>query len=178
MSFKWDDGMDDGRMPPLPEQGIKLVADDWENLSAWLALREHAELQPCRYVLSHGSYREADPALLVSSLLARNALLTEVATSAISGMGNAKLLEGKGFWPQADKYNRGVTSFLWKLATDCLGIINLFLVEDEESLQCLYQACERELRNIGDDSDVVRAAQERVRRGLRNARSSALQLLG
>lgn len=142
MNLEWDDE-DDGRVPALPEQGIDLLADDWSNVSAWHALREHAELQPCRFVLTQGTYRAADPALLTTSLLARNALLTDVASSAISSMGNSSLLEARGFWPSAVRPNNGVSSYLWKMVADCIALINSFLVEDEESLQCLCHACER-----------------------------------
>lgn len=173
----WDD--DNGRMPDLPEQGAKVVAQDWDDIttSAWFALREHAEVRSCQFVLSKGTYRRADPSRLAASLLARNALLTQVATGAISSMGNSWLLEGKGFWPRSEKPNSGVPSHLWKMATACIELINSFLVEDEESLQCLYCACERELRNAAGDMEVILAAQERIRLCLRNARSQVLAAL-
>lgn len=168
----WDDEVEVEQA--LPEPGTKLLADDWQNGAAWHVLRGHAERDACRYVLSNGSYREADPALLTGSLLARNALLTQVSTSALRGIGNSGLLEQKGFWPKPDETGRDVSSLLWKMACDCLAIINSFLVEDEESLQSLYQACDRELMKGGSQSEIAKVAQGRVRLGLRNAGSDVL----
>jgi hypothetical protein len=173
VDLKWDDE-EDGRMPALPEQGVNLLADDWSNVSAWHALLEHAEAQPCRFVLSQGSYQEANPSRLTGSLMARNLLLTCVATSAISGMGKSWLLESKGLWPQAEHPRSSVSNSLCKMATRCIELINLFLAEDEESLKSLYHACERELRNADVDGEAGRVAQERVRQALRNARDHVL----
>ena len=62
------------------------------------------------------------------------------------------------------------------MARDCINLINLFLVEDEESLDWLLRACERELKKDAY-SAVVGAAQERIRMALRNARDEALAAL-
>jgi hypothetical protein len=51
---------------------VNLLADDWSCGSAWHALLKAAERDPCRFVLSHATYREADSAKLPVGLAVRN----------------------------------------------------------------------------------------------------------
>ncbi len=134
----------------LPSKDINLLQLDWANVSAWYLLLDGALENPCRFVLSKGTYRDADPPKLAKSLAARNTLLTAVASSAISGMGRRHLLEGKGLWPTADTSAKSVTQVLSEIAEKCIELINAFLVEDEESLKCLLCACERESINASE----------------------------
>jgi hypothetical protein len=171
-------GLLDSSLVTPPARGINLLANDWRNANEWFALLQCAELEPCRFVLTQGTYREANPRKVELGLTIRSVLLATLATSAITGLGNSQLLEGKGFWPRGESATKSVSHALAGIAVECIELVSAFLVEDEESLDSLARACERSASAARQASSKWgEAAYQRVNQALLVGKDEALAKL-